>query len=340
MKTRIYDFLKLNDDEREAALLEAARLIKAGETVVFPTETVYGIGANGLSEEAVEKIYTAKGRPSDNPLILHVNSFDMLKEITEADLTTAEKLAEEFWPGPLTIILKKSAKVPERTTGGLETVAVRMPKNHEALKLLEKSGVPVAAPSANVSGRPSPTRSKHVIEDMDGKVSMIIAGDSCEVGIESTILDLTQEVPMILRPGMISKEDIERTLGMEILTDKALERYNHHEEDVRPKAPGMKYRHYAPRAEMAVFIGDREKIKAGIEKMKNAEEKSGKRVGVILFGEKEYEQAAYTLFDELRKMDEEKVDLILAGALDVEDGRGEAVMNRMLKSAGYNIIKV
>lgn len=237
--------------------------------------------------------------------------------------------------------MKKSEKVPLITTGGLDTVAVRIPDNDIAVELIRKSGTPIAAPSANISGKPSPTKPEHVIHDMSGKVKIILCGDKCRVGIESTIIDLTNEEPMILRPGIISATQISKVIGRTVAMDAAASIKNRESEnDVNPKAPGMKYKHYAPSAQMIILQGKRSDVEREITEIKKQRESQGEKVGVILFEENDFENAARELFSKLRKMDDDGVDLILAGALDEKDEIGFAVMNRMLKSAGYNVREV
>lgn len=331
-------------------ITRAAEIIRRGGLVAFPTETVYGLGADALNADAVAAVYEAKGRPSDNPMIVHIaraSDIGQLTPMLSADIVT---IIENFWPGPLTIIVKKKPGVPDRTTGGLDTVAVRMPDSGPALDLISRSGVPIAAPSANLSGSPSPTRAKDVIDDLDGRIDAIICGDDCRVGIESTVLDLTGEQPTILRPGIITAEAVEAALGKEVIYDPSLKEASKHialdpekgaqESDFRPKSPGMKYKHYAPKAEMVIVEGQRDRVKAEIERLKALNEGIGNNVGVILFEEKAFIEAAHDFFARLRDLDREGVDLILAGALSDTDGVGFAVMNRMLKSAGYNIVRV
>ena len=334
MKTRI-----LSTTENDIA--EAAGIIQQGGLVAFPTETVYGLGADALNAEAVAKVYEAKGRPSDNPMIVHIARASDIGQLTPMLSEDIVNLIDNFWPGPLTMVLKKKAGVPDRTTGGLDTVAVRMPDSEAALELIREEDCPIAAPSANISGRPSPTRAGDVIADMNGRIDAVIQGDDCRVGIESTVLDMTGDTPVILRPGIITAEDIEAVLKKEVKYDEALLKDKQGEDgDIRPKAPGMKYKHYAPKADMVVIEGQRDKVKAEIERLKVLNERLGSKVGVILFEEKAFVEAAHDFFAKLRDLDNEKVDLILAGALSDFDGVGFAVMNRMLKSAGYNIVKV
>ena len=334
MKTRI-----LSTTENDIA--EAAGIIQQGGLVAFPTETVYGLGADALNAEAVAKVYEAKGRPSDNPMIVHIARASDIGQLTPMLSEDIVNLIDNFWPGPLTMVLKKKAGVPDRTTGGLDTVAVRMPDSEAALELIREADCPIAAPSANISGRPSPTRAGDVIADLNGRIDAVIQGDDCRVGIESTVLDMTGDTPVILRPGIITAEDIEAVLKKEVKYDEALLKDKQGEDgDIRPKAPGMKYKHYAPKADMVVIEGQRDKVKAEIERLKGLNERLGSKVGVILFEEKAFVEAAHDFFAKLRDLDNEEVDLILAGALSDFDGVGFAVMNRMLKSAGYNIVKV
>ena len=250
METKI---VRIKEDHEEKWIEEAGQILKNGGLVAFPTETVYGLGANALDEEAAAKIYSAKGRPSDNPLIVHIADFSDLEKIVEDVPEEAKKLADAFWPGPLTIIMRKNEKVPYGTTGGLETVAVRMPNHEIALKMIRAGGGFIAAPSANTSGRPSPTMASHVAEDMNGKIDMILDGGSVGIGLESTIIDLSEEVPTILRPGFITQQMLEDVIGR-VEMDAAL---IDPDSKVRPKAPGMKYRHYAPKANMILVRGEK-----------------------------------------------------------------------------------
>lgn len=362
MKTKIFDVRELNqhnleeniffDDSKASAAIdetmkmidEAAEILVNGGLVAFPTETVYGLGANAMDPAAVAKIYEAKGRPSDNPLIVHIARASNIGELTPVLTPKIIRLVDNFWPGPLTIVLKKKPNVPDITTGGLDTVAIRMPDDPVALELIKKAGCPVAAPSANISGRPSPTKGEHVVTDLDGKVDAILIGSDCRVGIESTVLDMSGDVPMILRPGIITAENIEAALGEKVILDPTLNQrkdlYREDEENLVPKAPGMKYTHYAPKADMTIIEGHQDRVRSEIERLKGLNERLGLKVGVILFEEKAFIEAAHEFFAKLRDMDDEGVDLILAGALSEKDGVGFAVMNRMLKSAGYNIVKV
>lgn len=340
----------LTTDEKD--IKAAAAIINNGGLVAFPTETVYGLGANALDADAVARIYEAKGRPSDNPMIVHIARASDIGQLTPMLSADIVAIIDNFWPGPLTMVLKKKPGVPDRTTGGLDTVAVRMPDSKAALSLINMAGCPIAAPSANLSGSPSPTRAKDVIADMDGRIDAVISGEDCRVGIESTVVDMTGDVPTILRPGIITAENIEAAIGKKVQYDKSLfkgaelgsldpaEGSQDGVDGFKPKSPGMKYKHYAPKAQMTVIEGRREKVKSEIERIKALNERLGLKVGVILFEEQAFIEAAHDFFSRLRDLDNEGVDLILAGALSDKDGVGFAVMNRMLKSAGYNIAKV
>ncbi|MCI8647948.1 MAG: threonylcarbamoyl-AMP synthase [Firmicutes bacterium] len=341
----------------EKQIDQAAEIIKTGGLVAFPTETVYGLGADALNAEAVAKVYEAKGRPSDNPMIVHIGRASDIGQLTPRLSPDIVTLIENFWPGPLTLVVKRKKGVPDRTTGGLDTVGVRMPDSPIALELINRADCPIAAPSANLSGKPSPTRAEDVIEDLKGKVDAIIKGPDCRVGIESTVLDVSGEVPTILRPGIITPQHIEAAIGKKVEMDPALyinrprdvnaqegssdkPPLDFDDEEFQPKSPGMKYRHYAPKADMTVIEGNRDKVKEEIERLKALNERLGNKVGVILFEERAFIEAAHDFFAKLRDLDRQEVDLILAGALSDTDGVGFAVMNRMLKSAGYNIVRV
>lgn len=350
MKTIIKSIDKNNIDIKD--IDEAASILRAGGLVAFPTETVYGLGANALDHKAVGKIFYAKGRPSDNPLIVHVSDVDMVKGLVKAIPGLAFDLMEKFWPGPLTLIMEKSSSVPEIITAGLNTVAVRMPAHPIALKVIERSGVPIAAPSANISGRPSPTEAVHVIEDLQEKVEMIIDGGSSQIGLESTVLDVTVNPPMILRPGGVTLEQLRGFVG-EVDIDKAI--LTNHEDDVKPKSPGMKYTHYSPKADVIIIEGN---IEACVEKIRELAEgytAKGVAVGILAteqtkerytegivksLGDRERpDTIASNLFKGLRCLDNQGVGVILAEAVEYH-GVGLAVMNRMKKAAGYNIVKV
>ena len=327
---------------------EAGELLKNGALVAFPTETVYGLGANALDEKASAKIYAAKGRPSDNPLIIHIADMDKLAYITAEIPQAAIKLAEKFWPGPLTMVLKKSEVVPLGTTGGLNTVAVRMPSHPIALEMIRAGGGYIAAPSANTSGRPSPTLASHVADDMDGIIPMILDGGAVGIGIESTIVDLTEEIPTILRPGFITKEMLEEVVG-EVQIDKGLEA----DAKTPPKAPGMKYRHYAPKAELLIVEGAEDAVIEKINALVKEKEAQGIVAGVIGTEEtvSKYQagivKSMGTRTDEisisshlygiLREFDESDAEVIYSESFE-EGAMGSAIMNRLLKAAGHKII--
>ena len=330
---------------------EAGRILKEGGLVAFPTETVYGLGADALNEDAAKKIYAAKGRPSDNPLIIHITNMKALEKIVSEIPEKAKKIAEKYWPGPLTMIFNKSEIVPYGTTGGLDTVAVRMPVDEIAREVIDAGGGYIAAPSANTSGRPSPTTAQHVAEDLTGRVDMIIDGGAVEIGVESSILDVTVEPPMILRPGAITKEMFEEVIG-EVAVDRTLIKPDSKQV---PKAPGMKYRHYAPKADLTIIEGPLDKVVKEINK--RAEEKidAGYKVGVIgteetvedylagdikCIGTREDESTiAANLFRILREFDDDRVDYIYSESFDTA-GIGSAIMNRLLKAAGHHIEKL
>lgn len=341
MDTRI-----LGTDDK--GITEAAKILKEGGLVAFPTETVYGLGANAMDDEAVSKVYAAKGRPSDNPMIVHVAKPQDLTLLTDNITDDMKKLAENFWPGPLTMVVQAKPQVSRITTGGLNTVAVRIPDNETTLKLIETAGMPLAGPSANLSGHPSPTSSNHVYDDLQGRIDAVIQGEICKVGIESTVVDMTSPAPVILRPGIVTAEDLEKVLGKKVELDPAVlqkpkisnnGKLLETEDDYKPKAPGMKYKHYAPKAEMMIFVGEPEKVRLAIAAEKMARVEFGQKVGVLIFDSDKPKEAAHDFFAQLRAFDKSGVDVILAAALK-EDGVGLAVMNRMFKSAGYNIREV
>lgn len=337
-----------NDTDNQEVFSKAAELIKSGEVVAFPTETVYGLGADGLNSEAVSKIFAAKGRPNDNPLILHIADKQDIQKLASKITRNAEVLMEKFWPGPLTLIVEKSAVIPDAVSAGLPTVAVRFPSNKFAQQLIKASGCPIAAPSANISGRPSPTNAADVLEDMQGKVAAVLDGGSCGIGLESTVVDTTEPVPVILRPGGITYEMLAEVLGA-VDIDPALQG----DKNFKPKAPGMKYRHYAPKAPM--YLLEQDAAECLPEFVRNAAAE-GKKVGVLCsdvmakkisadeavivlkWGDSK-EQLAENLFYLLRDFDRLQPDVILAEGVD-ESGIGLAVMNRMRKAAGYQLVHI
>lgn len=326
---------------------KAGSILKSGGLVAFPTETVYGLGADALNTEAAGKIYAAKGRPSDNPLIIHIADMGHLDKIVKYVPDEAKKLADAFWPGPLTMILNKSACVPYGTTGGLDTVAVRMPSDKIAQELIRRGGGYVAAPSANISGRPSPTTAQHVYEDMNGRIPLILDGGAVEIGLESTIVDLTADVPVILRPGYISLAMVQAILGRAEM-DRGLIA---DDSGIRPKAPGMKYRHYAPKAELKIIEGPIDRVISYI----NQRADGSRRIGIICteetreayphgdiksIGSRKNELSiANHLFEVLREFDEDGVEAIYSESFEAP-GLGQAIMNRLLKAAGHQKIDV
>ena len=331
---------------RKEDLRRAAKILHSGGLVAFPTETVYGLGGNGLLKSAAKKIYEAKGRPSDNPLILHISSPSELDAIVKDVPWQAEAVMRVFWPGPMTLIFKKSDNVPYEITGGLDTVAVRMPSHEGARALIREAGVPVAAPSANLSGRPSPTEAAHVREDLDGRIDMIIDGGKVGIGLESTIVDLTEDVPVILRPGYITRDMILQVID-DVKMDSGL---NPNDNLVKPKAPGMKYRHYAPQAAMTVFEGDIIDVVAEINAraaaypedkvgiLATAETKEQYLHGqVVVAGSRRDATIAKGLYAALRQFDHLGVEVIFSENFSGEE-KSEAIMNRLMKAAGQHIV--
>ncbi len=338
-------------EREQAELHRAGTVLRGGGLVAFPTETVYGLGGDALNPDSSRKIYEAKGRPSDNPLIVHIADLDALDKITSGVPETALKLAEAFWPGPLTMILHKSEAVPLATTGGLETVAVRMPSHPVAQALIREGGGYVAAPSANTSGKPSPTLAAYVAEDMNGRIDMIIDGGEVGIGLESTIVDLTVNTPRILRPGYITGEMLEKAVG-EVTADATILR-SQADCGQAPKAPGMKYRHYAPEGDLTIVRGEAGKVVEYINLQAAKDEAAGKKVGVIgteellegyradvvksVGSRADEETIARRLFRILREFDDERVTRIYSEGFS-EEGLGQAIMNRLLKAAGHHVI--
>ena len=355
METKI---LQVNPEQfGDEELQEACQVLRNDGLVAFPTETVYGLGGNALHKEAANHIYAAKGRPSDNPLIVHISEVKSLYELAADVPEAAKKLSEAFWPGPLTMILPKADIVPKSTTGGLDTVAIRMPSHPIAKELIRQSGVYIAAPSANLSGRPSPTKAEHVIEDLSGRIDMIIDGGMVGMGLESTIIDVTVDPPMILRPGFITYEMVK-----EIVPDATEDRtiFTKPTKEFKPKAPGMKYRHYAPSADYTIYKGDEVKVAEKIIELANEKADEGKITGIITadqhlhmyqgrlnksikvvsLGDLEKpETVANHLFKALRDFDKVDTEFIFGEAFS-EKNVGQAIMNRLTKAAGYNIIDV
>ena len=349
MKT---DIIKINPQAIDFdAIARAGEILKKGGLVAFPTETVYGLGGDATNPEASHKIYSAKGRPSDNPLIVHITNMKALEEMVEEVPQTACALAERFWPGPLTMIFRKNDRIPYETTGGMDTVAVRMPSDPIAQALIDASTGYIAAPSANTSGRPSPTQAEHVAQDLSGKIDMIIDGGPVNIGLESTIVDLTEDVPMILRPGYITLEMLREVLG-EVRVDPGLIAAD---SERKPKAPGMKYRHYAPKADLKVVEGKTDAVVQTINRLCEELVEKKKQVGIIAteetkehyrqgivisIGARDDEEAiARHLYGILRQFDELGVDAIFSESFAAA-GMGQAIMNRLLKAAGHQVLEV
>lgn len=350
MDTKISIIKDIHNDYK--SIEEAASVIKEGGVVAFPTETVYGLGADALNPQAVKKIFEAKGRPQDNPLIIHVANKNLDSLVQEIP-SIANEIMDRFWPGPLTLIFKKKDIIPDVTSANLDTVGVRMPSNEIALKLIESSGTPIAAPSANISGRPSPTDVERCIEDLEGKIEYILGGNRSDVGVESTILDLSVAPPCILRPGGITLEML-KEIDERIYIDPAIMKESN--ENIKPKAPGMKYRHYAPKAKIKIINGNTEKT---IEKIKDLLQNyidNKLKVGVMTCDEhvkyysndveiislgsrKKLDEIAKNLFEALRSFDDKGVDIILAEGYEEKD-LGIAIMNRLKKAAAYDILEV
>lgn len=342
--------LRVNPHEPEReAIAEAAEVIRAGGLVAFPTETVYGLGADALNERAVRRIFEVKGRPPDNPIIVHVADKDSIYLLAAEVPPAAEELISRFWPGPLTLVLKRTELVPPITCGGLETVAVRMPAHRVALDLIRESGVPIAAPSANLSGSPSPTTAEHVLRDLGGRIEMVLDGGPTEIGVESTVIDLTVDPPELLRPGGVPVEEIEGVLGRVSVTEAArgLGSFSG-----RPRSPGMKYRHYAPRCRVVLVEGDPVSVRRKVAELVAELTSQGKRVGVLALDGAEYPGAevidlgprsdlrrvARSLFTSIRELDERGVDVIVAEGVE-ERGLGLAIMNRLRKASGGETIR-
>lgn len=349
MKAKIIRIDREHIDQE--AMREAGEVLKGGGLVAFPTETVYGLGGNAMDPEASKKIYAAKGRPSDNPLIVHIADMESLKVLTPEVPEKAAKLAAACWPGPLTMIFKKTDAVPYETTGGLDSVAVRMPSHPVALELIRAAGGFVAAPSANTSGRPSPTCADHVKEDLADRIDMIVDGGNVGIGLESTIVDFTEEVPTILRPGYLNQERLSEILG-EVRMDPGI---MSEDSKVRPKAPGMRYRHYAPKAQLIVVEGSTDRVVDKINELASELQEKGSAVGIICTDETigrygdfvkksigrrtDEEGIARHLYGILRDFDKEEVQYIYSEAFDTPQ-MGQAIMNRLLKAAGHMCIEV
>lgn len=345
MKTLIKE-IDVNKPDKDLIAVFAS-MLASGKTVIFPTETVYGLGANALDEDAATKIYQAKGRPSDNPLLVHVADKEDVYDLVENIDDRAKLLMDKFWPGPLTIVFKKKAIIPDRTSGGLDTVAIRMPSDQVARDLIRRAGVPIAAPSANISGRPSPTKPEHIIRDMDGRVDGILVGGPCNYGVESTIVDLSDDIAMVLRPGSVTLEMLREVLG-QVDLDPSLK---NKDDNVKAKAPGMKYKHYSPQAQVYIVkADDLEGFAERVDSLCEDNAKKGLKIGVMTMN---YDQHSYqakvfdlggsdtevakNLFDSLISLDKESIDIAYVPYFE-ERGIGVAIMNRLKKAAAYRII--
>ena len=345
MKTLIKE-IDVNKPDQDLIAVFAS-MLASGKTVIFPTETVYGLGANALDEDAATKIYQAKGRPSDNPLLVHVADKEDVYDLVENIDDRAKLLMDKFWPGPLTIVFKKKAIIPDRTSGGLDTVAIRMPSDQVARDLIRRAGVPIAAPSANISGRPSPTKPEHIIRDMDGRVDGILVGGPCNYGVESTIVDLSDDIAMVLRPGSVTLEMLREVLG-QVDLDPSLK---NKDDNVKAKAPGMKYKHYSPQAQVYIVkADDLEGFAERVDSLCEDNAKKGLKMGVMTMN---YDQHSYqakvfdlggsdtevakNLFDSLISLDRESIDIAYVPYFE-ERGIGVAIMNRLKKAAAYRII--
>ncbi len=344
MNTQVIKIDKNNIDHDEMKKL--GKIIANGGLVAFPTETVYGLGANAFDDQACKNIYIAKGRPSDNPLIVHFADIESVEETVWSISEDAKKLFHCFSPGPLTVILKKTDKISNTVTAGLDTVAVRIPSDIVARELIKASGVPIAAPSANLSGKPSPTTSRHVIADMNGRIDAIIDAHDCSVGVESTIVDMSGKFPVILRPGGITFSQIKKILPNAVIDEHILSGSS---KDEKPKCPGMKYRHYAPDADVTVVEGEMHNVRKKINELLS--ENSNKKCGILTLGQASYKaglvinagnnnkEYAKNLFKSLREFDENNIDIVFAEFI-IEDDYSLTVKNRLYKSAGNKVIYV
>ncbi len=348
MNTELIELKSLSDSFED--IIRAGELLRGGDIVAIPTETVYGLAANALDAEAVKKIFIAKGRPQDNPLIVHISDFSDLEKIVSEIPDAAKKLAYKFWPGPLTMIFKKNDKIPDAVTANLSTVAVRLPSHKFARAVIHAAGVPLAAPSANTSGRPSPTSAAHVLEDLGAKVPMILDGGECSVGLESTVVDMTKDVPVLLRPGGVTLTEIREVIGECELNPKVLEPVA---DDEKVASPGMKYRHYAPKAPITIINGD---VKNALKYIK--ENINGKKVAILCFDEesdlfealdadvvsygsaKAPETLAHGLFSALRELDTLDPSIIYAREPELCDGIELAIQNRLSRAAAFSRISV
>ncbi len=338
--------LRINPKKPELSKIrKAAKAIRHGKLVAFPTETVYGLGANALDPMAVKKIFEAKGRPSDNPLIIHISDRNDILFLARNIPPIAGRITQKFWPGPLTIVLKKSKIVPKITTGGLDTVAIRMPKNKIAQLLIKEAGIPLAAPSANFAGRPSPTMARHVLDDLEGRIGLIIDGGKTMIGIESTVVDLSGKTPVLLRPGGVTLEQLRKVVGRVVVHSTLIGKRS----SSIHRSPGMKYRHYSPNAKIILIEGTKKKVNAKILELLNSFKRQRKKVGIMTMEKNfrhkadmkrhigtDHEKIAANLFKTFREFDSKKIDIILAQGIS-EEGLGFGIMNRLRKAAHKKI---
>lgn len=342
MKTEV---LKITPDDGVEKYRCAVDLLQDEQVVGIPTETVYGLGGNAFSPLAVSRIFEAKGRPTDNPLIVHISEFSEINELVTEVPESAKKLADAFWPGPLTIILPKSSKVPYCTTGNLDTVAVRCPSHPVARELIKACGFPIAAPSANLSGKPSPTKAEHVFEDLNGRINLIIDGGDCDEGVESTVITLAAEVPKLLRPGNVTLSQLKSVLG-DVIVDEAV--LNPLKEGEKVSSPGMKYKHYSPEAEITLVRGGYEAFKNYVNGFKTESvyamvfdtEGEGLLVPYIHYGAEDYKMLSHSLFDSLRELDKKGAHKCFVRYPNENNDDNLAVLNRLLRAAGFKVIDV
>ncbi len=340
------ELIKINECDSDIAYSRAVELLKNNEVVGIPTETVYGLGGNAYSPQAVDRIFSAKGRPTDNPLIVHISEFEEIYDLVEAVPESARRLAESFWPGPLTIILPKSENVPHCTTGNLDTVAVRCPSHPVARRLIKLTGLPIAAPSANISGKPSPTKAEHVFEDLQGRIPLIIDGGDCCEGVESTVVTLAGEKPRLLRPGNVTLGELQAVLG-KVEVDEAV--LNPLKKGKEAPSPGMKYKHYSPNAKITLVKGDFEKFKNYVNEkaedgtyamLFDTDGENELSVPVLKYGKENYKNLSHSLFDTLRLLDKKGAKTCFVRYPDDKNADNLAVLNRLLRAAGFNVVEL
>lgn len=333
--------LALTKTEYDKSIATAAEILKNGGVVGVPTETVYGLAASAYNDDAIKKVFEAKGRPQDNPLIVHISDMEMLKEVSEDIPEIVYTLAENFWPGPLTMVLHRTEKVAQSVSAGLLTVAVRMPSNTVARDLIKKSGLPLAAPSANVSGRPSPTSATHVVTDLDGKIDAVLMGENCDFGVESTVITLVGETPILLRPGAITYEQLLKFLPTLEISDAVL---NELKNGDKVESPGMKYKHYAPKT--TAFLVEGNGFCNFVNKQENAvaicfeEEATDIKIPKLIYGKQNDKLSlAHSIFAVLREVDKFGAQKVFIHAPE-KDGVGLAVYNRLIRAAAFKVIKL